>query len=218
MARARATKPPPSPAFHHSYRGKSVLVFDDVLSPRLVNALGMFMASVKYERRPSFDNELSGGIENELYESLPGLPEAVDDLLKRYYRVASAERAPQLLSHVYAAALRYGDQTQIHRDIDCPDCMTFLYYGNQYWDPSWGGETVFFDDDHNALFAVTPRPGRLALFNAQLFHRTGIPMRDCPSHRYGMSIFMRCKAQIDASKLYFAPKNDAVAESANSKT
>ena len=215
-----ALKAKPGPSFHHQYQGKSVLVFDDLLSTRLVQALGMFMLSLPYERRASFDNELSGSVDNDLYESLPGLPEAAADVLKRYYAKASAVRNRQELSHVYGAALRYGDQTQIHRDIDCPDCMTFLYYGNQYWAPSWGGETIFFDDQHNALFAVTPRPGRLVLFNAQLYHRTGIPMRDCPSHRYGMSIFMRCKPQMDAAKSYFAAtlKKDAAADSTSAKT
>ena len=193
-----------SPIVHHECRGRSVLVFDDVLPVRLVAALGQFMLRLKYARRTSFDNELSADVDNELFERLPGLPDATAELLKRHYAKASAVRNRQVLSHVYGASMRYGDQTQIHRDIDCPDCMTFLYYGNSYWDPSWGGETIFFDDNQSAMFAVTPKPGRLVLFNAQLFHRTGIPMRDCPSHRYAMSVFMRCKPQIEASKRYFA--------------
>jgi hypothetical protein len=130
-----------SPVVHHEYRGRFVLVFDDVLPVRLVAALGQFMLRLKYARRSSFDNELSADVDNELLESLPGLPDATAESLRHHDAKASA---------------------------------------------------------------VTPKPGRFVLFNAQLAHRTGIPMRDCPSHRYAMSVFMRCKPQIEASKRYFA--------------
>ena len=190
---------PKSPIVVHRHEGKSVAVFDDLLPERLVNALAKYFASLAYERRPSFDNELSVGIDNGFFSSLPELPELCDSLLKRHYASLSEARSPNRLSHLYAAAMRYGDNTTIHQDIPCPDCMTYLYYGNVHWDPAWGGETIFYDDERNAMFAVTPKPGRLVLFNASLFHRTGVPQRDCSSHRYGMSAFYRCERMLAAS-------------------
>lgn len=192
---------PRVPTTVHRYQGKSVAVFDGVLEGRAMTAFANYVSSLLYERRPSFDNELSIGLDNDFYESLPILPEFCEEVLKRSYADLSAHRSPQKLSHTYCAAMRYGDNTMIHRDIHCPDCMTFLYYANVYWHPEWGGETIFYDDDKNAMFAVNPKPGRLVLFNAQLYHRTGIPQRDCSSHRYGMSVFYRCQKQIDLGKV-----------------
>lgn len=186
------------PKFWHEYEGKSVLVFDDVFSDKAVEAFGMLMMRLDYQPRPSFDKELSAAVPNGDFWSWPRFPEAVNAILKRFYARMTKKRSPQKLSHVYGASLRYGDSTRIHRDIDCPDCVTFLYYGNLHWDPSWGGETVFFDDEKNAMYAVTPKPGRLVLFNAQIFHRTGIPMRDCPTNRYGLSVFFRCAKHLPA--------------------
>lgn len=189
-----------NPTFWHKYDGKSVLVFDDVFPQDAVEAFGIMMMGLKYQRRPSFDNELSVGIENSYYRQLPLLPETIDKILKKYYSKMSTKQSPQKLSHLYGASMRYGDHTIMHQDIDCPDCVTFLYYGNVYWDSAWGGETIFFDNHENAMFAVNPKPGRLVFFNAQLYHRTGIPMRDSGSSRYGLSIFFRCNKQLGSPK------------------
>jgi hypothetical protein len=188
------------PTYWHKYDGKSLLIFDDIFHPDLVEAFGIMMMALKYERRPSFDNELSVGVENDYYKRLPTMPNTVNKIISKYYKAMSKKQSPQKLSHLYAASMRYGDHTMIHHDIDCPDCITFLYYGNLYWDSSWGGETIFFDDNKTAMFAVNPKPGRLALFNAQLFHRGGVPQRDCPSTRYGLSIFYRCAKQLNKIK------------------
>lgn len=194
------------PSFWHKYNGKSVIVFDNIFSQKYVEAFGIWMLGLNYQRRPSFDNELSVGIETETYKTLPKLPQIVSKTIENYYSKMSKKRSPQKLSHLYAASVRYGDHTIIHQDIDCANCITFLYYGNIHWDSAWGGETVFFDNDKNAMFAVSPKSGRLVLFNAQLYHRTGIPMKNSSSMRYGLSIFFRCENQIHKSKNSAKPR------------
>lgn|GEM_PF-2240126 len=190
-----------TPSHWHKYEDKSVLVFDDIFENKeLTEALSIMMMSLPYERRPSFDNELSTGVEKDFYFSLPELPEVIEGLIEHYYPKMCKAQSEQLYSHSYAASLRYGDFTRIHQDIDCDDCITFLYYGNVYWDVHWGGETFFYDGDQtSAIYAMTPRPGRLVMFNASLYHRTGVPARDCSSHRYGLSVFYRCKNQHPSS-------------------
>lgn len=186
----------PKPAHWHRYGGRSVLVFDDLFPKDLVEALGIMLMRTPYEKRPSFDNELSFALPSALLGQLPHVPEVLRRLLRRYYGEMSNAQSPQKLSHLYCAALKDSDQTAIHRDIDCPDCVTFLYYASLHWDPSWGSETVFFDDQRDAMFAVAPRPGRLAMFNAQLFHRTGVPARNAVGVRFGLSIFFRCQKML----------------------
>lgn len=60
------------------------------------------------------------------------------------------------------------------------------------WNEAWGGETVFCDRAAGAGVCVSPRPGRLVLFPAAIHHRAGVPARDCPTFRYGLSLFYRC--------------------------
>lgn len=180
------------PTAWHQYKGRSIMVFDHLFTPKLVEALGIMIGGLKYERSPSFDKELSAPIEINFFAKIPKLPEMCDLLLQKHYRKMSVARAPQKLNNVYAASMRYGDHSRIHKDYGCPNCVTFLYYGNLHWDPNWGGETIFYNDRMDALYAVTPKPGRLVAFNAQIFHRTGVPARDCSSSRYGLSAFFRC--------------------------
>jgi len=182
------------PTQEFSVGTRRIYVFDDLCRPELVEALGLWLLRLDYQPRESFDNELSVGISPAQLQRLPELPELLERVLARFYPAMVRMPAAQSMSHAYAAALRYGDHTVMHRDIQCEDCVTFLYYGNLVWQPAWGGETVFFDDAENACHCVAPKPGRLVLFNAAIYHRTGVPQRHCPSTRYGLSIFYRCAA------------------------
>jgi len=172
---------------------KKIFVFDDVFDEQFVDNFGIFLLRRDYQFRPSINNELSSGVSAELLESLPALPHAMNGILEHYYPQMTGAPAPQAISHGYAAALRFGDSGSVHQDTLCDDCVTFLYYGNLSWNGEWGGETVFYDDEMSAAACVTPRPGRIVLFNSVLHHRAGTPIRECPTFRYAISIFYRCE-------------------------
>lgn len=76
----------------------------------------------------------------------------------------------------YINVLRYGNSPGIHCDAPywVGENKTMLVYLNPVWDPEWGGETVFFDDDLDAKYIVQPRPGRVVLFDGRIPH-TGRP-------------------------------------------
>jgi hypothetical protein len=188
----------PEPTHWYRYKDRSILVFDNVFDQETIEAFSVWMQKLPYELRPSFDNELSAQIEAEMFHRLPELPDLLPKLIDKYYPQMCKEQSPQQFSHFYAATMRYGDFTQLHLDIDCHDCISFFYYANIHWDALWGGETLFYDDDETeVIHAVTPKPGRLVMFNASLVHRGGVPMRDSISHRYGLSIFYRCEKKHD---------------------
>ena len=176
--------------------GKHLLVFDELFTAELVAAVAGLMASLDYRPRPSFDQELSFGFTTASLRTLPALVETTDALVRIFAGELGAGESPQVLSHGYAAATRFGDSTAIHQDVACADCITFLYFGNFAWRGEWGGEIILYDDALDAIGAVTPHPGRLLMFNAALFHRTGVPNRTCPSFRYAMSLFYRCEHQL----------------------
>jgi hypothetical protein len=87
-----------------------------------------------------------------------------------------------LLYSAYINVLRAGDSPGIHCDAPYfePQNKTVILYLNPEWNPEWGGETIFFDDDLDAKFLVQPRPGRVVMFDGRIPH-TGRP----PTPKYG---------------------------------
>ena len=173
--------------------GKKVFVFDDLFTESFVERFGTVLLRQTYWNRPSFDRELAAVLSEETTRSLRAVAEAI---LHRYHADMTAARAHQILSHSLSAAIRFTDSCRLHQDVGCDDCVTFLYYGNPRWSGEWGGETTFYDDEGSAVTCVSPRPGRLVLFNASLFHRGGVPNKECPVFRYVASLFYRCERKL----------------------
>jgi hypothetical protein len=85
----------------------------------------------------------------------------------------------------YAA---YGDMLFTH--TDCPPGageLTALWFITPEWNVEWGGETVFFDSSMDAQVAVSPRPGRLVLFDGTLTHVGRPPNRICFAPRFTLA-------------------------------
>jgi hypothetical protein len=88
----------------------------------------------------------------------------------------------------YVNCMVYGDMAYPHRDCH-PERfdVTTLVYVNRDWHQDWAGETVFFDDDHEARVAVAPRPGRVVIFHGAIEHRAGVPARLCLEERLSLA-------------------------------
>lgn len=89
----------------------------------------------------------------------------------------------------YTNVASYGDMLFTH--VDClphQHELTALWYLCEQWDLEWGGETVFYDADDEIAAAVTPRPGRLAVFDGAIKHVGRPPNRMCYAPRYTFAI------------------------------
>ena len=51
----------------------------------------------------------------------------------------------------------------------------------------WGGETLFFNSIMDAEVAVSPRPGRLVVFDGAIIHVGRPPNRVCYAPRYTLA-------------------------------
>jgi hypothetical protein len=93
---------------------------------------------------------------------------------------ATAELYPSNTLELHRAhcnAQPYGDMQYPHTDLE--PGATALYYVNHRWQTQWLGETIFYDDNREPMYAVYPKPGRLAVFNGDILHRGGVPSREC---------------------------------------
>ncbi len=89
----------------------------------------------------------------------------------------------------YVNVAHYGDMLFSHTDAH-PGAgeLTALWYICDHWDHEWGGETMFYDDTRDVRAAVTPRPGRLAIFDGELLHAGRPPNRNCYVPRYTLAL------------------------------
>lgn len=67
--------------------------------------------------------------------------------------------------------------------------LTLLAYINTEWDPSWGGETLFYNSNKDEIIGgVINKPGRVILFDANIPHTARPPQIHCPLQRYTLAI------------------------------
>jgi SM-20-related protein len=82
----------------------------------------------------------------------------------------------------------YGDAYYVHRDCAAYERhVTALYYANLEWQPDWGGETIYYNDDEDGELVITPRPGRLVIARGAVLHRGNVPTRNCFEQRFTLA-------------------------------
>jgi SM-20-related protein len=93
---------------------------------------------------------------------------------------------------VYTNFASFGDTLLTHVDaVPGARELTALWYLCDRWDTEWGGETLFYTDDGDAEIAVSPRPGRLLLFDGAIRHAGKPPNRNCQVARFTFAIKLR---------------------------
>jgi hypothetical protein len=92
---------------------------------------------------------------------------------------------PFKLGRMHANLHLYGDLQFPH--VDLIDGVTAVYFANPEWHENWMGETVFYDARREPLHALAPRPGRVAMFHADIVHRAGVPSRECFAPRISVA-------------------------------
>ncbi|MGH8114406.1 MAG: 2OG-Fe(II) oxygenase [Rhodanobacteraceae bacterium] len=92
------------------------------------------------------------------------------------------------IQRVYCNCSTYGDMLFTHTDVqEGKRGVTALWYVAPKWDVEWGGETMLYDRNRDAVACVTPRPGRLAIFDGTILHAGRPPNRICYAPRYTLA-------------------------------
>jgi hypothetical protein len=171
--------------------GREIYVCDGFIAEETALRVGQLLKTLTYRRteRSRPDLPVSGAaaeISAELFAGEPFFPELVrlgEDMFQ-------AERFE--LERLYVNSALCGDLYFPHRDCDQHlKNITVLYYGNLAWHADWAGETVFFNDSHDAELAVTPRPGRFVVSRGAILHRGGVPSPACPEERFSIACKLR---------------------------
>ena len=130
-------------------------------------------------------------VDNPTYFQNSGLEASNDPLYLEVltYLEAICPQMPkrEWLYSSYINVLRNGNTPGIHVDAPphVPENKTVILYLNYEWHPNWGGETIFYDHNLDAQRIVTPKPGRVLMFDGRIPH-TGRP----PTPRYMMNRYI----------------------------
>ncbi|MDQ3269311.1 MAG: 2OG-Fe(II) oxygenase [Pseudomonadota bacterium] len=176
------------PTFSHVIDRKRVAVYDGLLPGATLKSLCDVVSRAAYTRsesaRPDTAQFRHWATEISL-AALPTMPfmaptlHALEDFDGIGYRPYRS----------YVNVAHFGDVLLSH--VDClPGAgeITALWYVCEQWDRDWGGETVFFDVHNEARALVTPKPGRLVLFDGDLLHTGKPPNRNCYQARYTLAL------------------------------
>jgi Rps23 Pro-64 3,4-dihydroxylase Tpa1-like proline 4-hydroxylase len=94
-----------------------------------------------------------------------------DEMMKKIEEKFKHRIAKNLKPYrVYCNKIINIDTPQSHYDSKYDTDTTVLYYVNPEYNYNWGGETMFYDEDKELIKAVMPRPGRVAIFPANILH------------------------------------------------
>ena len=71
---------------------------------------------------------------------------------------------------------QYIHETVPHKDCDCDNGISWIYYVNKHWKDSWGGPTKIQID--GCWQDVLPKPGRVCLIKGNLLHHGCPPNKE----------------------------------------
>lgn len=172
----------------HSIEGREVRVYDGLLKGNDLQGLTAALQNGAFTRTESARPDTRAfrhwvlNIPMDAATQLPVYQPTV---------AAAAEFAPENAYRIYRCYCNhaaYGDMLFIH--TDCPPGaaeLTALWFIAPEWNADWGGETLIFDSSMDAQVAVSPRPGRLVLFDGSLPHVGRPPNRICFAPRYTLA-------------------------------
>lgn len=173
---------------HQSIEGRHVRVYDDLVALPVMQELTTVFKKAGFARtevaRPETGNYRHWVAEISLntVEQIPVHQATMDaardfDPLVRYRIYRS-----------YCNYAAYGDMLFTHTDCRPEEKdLTALWYIAPEWDVEWGGETLFYNAQMDAEVVVSPRPGRLVIFDGRIPHVGRPPNRICYAPRFTLA-------------------------------
>ncbi|HXY98036.1 MAG TPA: 2OG-Fe(II) oxygenase [Steroidobacteraceae bacterium] len=172
----------------HSIDGREVRVYDGLLKANDLHGLTAALQNGPFTRTEFARPDTRAFLHWVLTISI----DAATQLPVYQPTLAAAEEFAGQTAHriyrCYCNHAAYGDMLFTHTDC-APGAgeLTALWFITPEWNPEWGGETLFFDSSMDAQVAVSPRPGRLVLFDGSLPHVGRPPNRICYVSRYTLA-------------------------------
>jgi Rps23 Pro-64 3,4-dihydroxylase Tpa1-like proline 4-hydroxylase len=163
--------------------GREIFVCDNMVDSETVGRIGLLVKTLNYRRKEKSRPDVPGMASiSEIAAGQMGNNRFLHQLRRITEEMLPGEKFTDQRAYVNSSL--FGDSYYIHRD--CPpdqSHVTALYYANLTWQPDWGGETIYYNEDYDAELVVSPRPGRVVVARGAILHRGNVPTRDCYEER-----------------------------------
>ncbi len=167
--------------------GRNFFLCDNLVDSAMVTQLGIAVKCLHYIRKEKSRPDVPAlAAAADIEPSIV----AADPFFQRTKAIAEKMFPGEVLGHLraYVNSSVYGDSYASHRDSpETSQNVTVLYCANLIWQADWGGETIFYNDDEDAVLAVSPKPGRLVVARGAILHRANVPTRSCYEERLTMA-------------------------------
>jgi hypothetical protein len=165
-----------------SVSGKKIHVFDNVFTFAQTQTNYMFLTNSLYK--------ITGGAGVELEDRYHHAMQSMfsDEDLNNFgiLKKLPSQAASILKGHTpirsYSLLVNFTQKPHFH--IDTEFSYTLLYYANPTWNPDWGGETVFANDDMDEVgYCSMYKPGRIVIFESSILHKPNTSVVGTPEFR-----------------------------------
>jgi Rps23 Pro-64 3,4-dihydroxylase Tpa1-like proline 4-hydroxylase len=167
--------------------GRELFIFDNIIDDMMVSHVGALVKTLHYVRKEKSRPGVPGlaAVSDIPQEKIAADP-FLCSLRQAVERIFPHERFSDQRAYVNCSV--YGDSYYLHRDCAPQERhVTALYYANLEWQPDWGGETIYYNDEEDAELAISPRRGRLVIARGAVLHRGHVPARNCYEERYTLA-------------------------------
>ncbi len=179
-----------TPKYTATVDGRPIWVFDDLNSFAEVQQLNQMLGASAFKRDESARPDTKDyrhwvlNMPSTFYKSLPVYQRALTTIEQLTHKAYRAYRG-------YVNYASYGDMLFTHTDcLPDQDELTILVFICEQWDIEWGGETLFYNQENDCVFACTPKPGRVVIFDGAIKHVGRPPNRICYTPRYTLAYKM----------------------------
>ncbi len=176
----------------HQIEGRPIRVYDGLIAQQDIYRLTAAMESGAFKRDEVARPEISGFRHwalNIPLETAPRLP-VYQPTLDAVREFEGGEHYK--IYRCYCNHAGYGDMLFTHTDAaPGQPGLTALWFVAPEWNVEWGGETLFFNSQMDAEVAVSPRPGRLVVFDGAITHVGRPPNRICYAPRYTLAFKLK---------------------------
>lgn len=174
--------------------GHTVLVFDGLMPPDQAADTAVRLRLEKYALGESDRGDLealtwSTAIPPHGVKQLP-IYEPCQEILHHYFSKADCQYGG---FQAMCNQVVYGDMLFIHPDIgpNQEGYVTAIWFLCAEWRKDWGGELLWFDDEGDVEFVVSPKLGRLVMFDGHALHAGRAPTRQCRASRLTLVLKFR---------------------------
>lgn len=176
--------------------GRRIRVYDDLVSASAIQELTAVFNSAGFARTEIARPE-TGNFRHWVTEIPANVVEQIPVYAATMEAVRDFDPATRYRAYrSYCNFAAYGDMLFTHTDCRPEEIdLTALWYVSPKWDVEWGGETLFYNAQMDAEAVVSPRPGRLVIFDGRILHVGRPPNRICYAPRYTLAFKLEPLAQ-----------------------